>query len=81
MMIWLRWVFSPVGRTVAAIGAFFAILFAAYLKGRKEGTESLRQEQADERERRLNNSLEADRRARERINRGGLLENDGHRRD
>jgi len=81
MMIWLRWVFSPVGRIVAAIGAFFAILFAAYMKGRREGTESLRQEQADERERRLKDSLEADRRARERINGGRLLENDGHRRD
>ena len=81
MMFWLRWIFSPVGRVMTAVGAFFAILFAAYLKGRKEGSESLRREQEDERERRLRDALEADRRARERINRGGLLENDGHRRD
>lgn len=80
-MIWLRFIFSPIGRGVAAIAAAFAFLFAAYVKGRKEGVEALKQEQRDEEMRRLKAAVEADARGRERIARGELLQNDGYRRD
>jgi hypothetical protein len=80
-MIWLRFIFSPIGRAAAAIAAALAFLFAAYVKGRREGVEKLRQEQRDEETRRLRAAIEADARGRERIARGELLQNDGHRRD
>lgn len=80
-MIWLRWVFSPVGRMVATIAAAFSFLFAAYIKGRKEGVEALKREQQDEEMRRLKAAIEADARGRERIARGELLQSDGYRRD
>jgi len=80
-MIWLRFVFSPFGRVVAGIAAAFSFLFMAYVKGRREGVEKLRQEQQDEETRRLKAAIEADARGRERIARGELLQNDGYRRD
>lgn len=80
-MIWLRWIFSPVGRMAAAIAAALSVLFAAYIKGRREGVEALKREQQDEEMRRLRAAIEADARGRERIARGELLQNDGHRRD
>jgi hypothetical protein len=80
-MIWLRWVFSPVGRWLATIGAALSILLAAYLKGRREGKEALEQDQARERERRAKNAIQADDAVRRDIAAGGLLKNDGHRRD
>lgn len=81
MMLWLKWMFSPVGRWAAAVGAAFAILFAAYMKGRKEGSEALRQEQEDERNRRARAAIEAGDAARRDAATGRLLDNDGHRRD
>ena len=80
-MIWLRWIFSPVGRMAAAIAAALSVLFAAYIKGRREGVEALKREQQDEEMRRLRAAIEADARGRERIARGELLQNDGYRRD
>lgn len=80
-MIWLRWIFSPIGRWLAAIGAALSILLAAYLKGRKEGKEALEQDQARERERRARDAIEADNAMRRDTASGGLLKNDGHRRD
>jgi len=80
-MIWLKWVFSPVGRWLAAIGAALSILIAAYLKGRAEGKAALEQDQARERERRAKNAIQADDRVRRDTASGGLLKNDGHRRD
>lgn len=80
-MIWLRWVFSPIGRWAAAIGAALSILVAAYLKGRKEGKEALEQDQARERERRAKDALQADDSVRRDTAAGGLFKNDGHRRD
>lgn len=80
-MIWLRWIFSPIGRWLAAIGAALSILLAAYLKGRKEGKEALEQDQARERERRARDAIEADGAVRRDTAGGGLLKNDGHRRD
>lgn len=80
-MIWLRWIFSPVGRWLAAVGAALSILFAAYLKGRREGKETIEREQAQERERRARDAIQADDAVRRDIAAGGLLKNDGHRRD
>jgi len=80
-MIWLRFIFSPIGRVVAAVATAFAFLFMSYAKGRREGVEKLRQEQRDEETRRLKAAIEADARGRERIARGELLQNDGYRRD
>lgn len=62
---------------VLGVGAFVAVIWLAERKGKAE----LRQEQRDEEMRRLRAAVEADARARERIARGELLQNDGHRRD
>jgi len=80
-MIWLRWIFSPVGRWLATIGAALSILLVAYLKGRAEGKAALEQDQARERERRAKNAIQADDAVRRDIASGGLLKDDGHRRD
>ena len=80
-MIWLNWVVSPIGRWVSGVGGAIAVLLAAYWKARSDGKEALRREQADEANRRLRNAVEADFRARERIARGELLKDDGHRRE
>ena len=80
-MIALTWIWRSFGRWLAAAGAAVAMLFAVYIKARNDGKEALRREQEDERNRRLRNAVEADARGRERIARGELLNNDGHRRD
>lgn len=80
-MIWLKVLLSPVGRAMSAIGGLLGAVLFVYLKGRAEGKKVIREEQERENQRRTENALEADRNARERINRGGLLDNDGHRRD
>ena len=80
-MIWLQWIFSPIGRWLAGIGTVLSILFAAYLKGRREGKAALEQDQARERERRARDAIEADNAVRRDAASGGLLKNDGHRRD
>lgn len=80
-MIWLKWIFSPIGRWLAGIGTVLSILFAAYLKGRAEGKAALEQDQARERERRARDAIEADNAVRRDAASGGLLKNDGHRRD
>jgi hypothetical protein len=77
----MMWLFSPIGRWLAAVGAALSILFAAYLKGRAEGKAALEQDQARERERRARNAIEADNAVRRDIASGGLLKDDGHRRD
>jgi hypothetical protein len=80
-MIWLNWIVSPIGRWVSGVGGAIALLFAAYWKARSDGKEALRREQEAEQHRRLRNAIEADSRARERIARGELLKDDGHRRE
>jgi hypothetical protein len=77
----MMWLFSPIGRWLAAVGAALSILLAAYLKGRAEGKAALDQDQARERERRARNAIEADNAVRRDIASGGLLKDDGHRRD
>lgn len=67
-------------RIISALGALFG-MFALYWKARSDGKEALRLEQEAESHRRMQNAVEADVRARERIARGELLTNDGHRRD
>ena len=80
-MIWLRWIFSPIGRWTAALGAALSILFAAYLKGRREGKDAIVNEQREANDRRVRDAVQADNAARRDIASGRLLENDGHRRD
>lgn len=80
-MIWLRFIFSPVGRWLSAIGGVIAAVFLVYLKGRSAGKDAVRREQEEERNRRGRDALEADDRVRRDIASGRLFENDGHRRD
>jgi hypothetical protein len=61
----------------AIVGVFFGVIWLAERKGKAE----LREELRDEELRRLQDTIEADVRARERIARGELLQNDGFRRD
>jgi len=70
-------VYFMLGTLGLGIAAFVAIIWLAERKGRAE----LKQEQRDDEMRRLRDAVEADVRARERIARGELLQNDGHRRD
>lgn len=65
------------GAILSIIGVFFGVVWLAERKGAAE----LREEQRDEELRRLQDAIEADARARERIARGELLQNDGFRRD
>lgn len=70
-------VYLTLGVTALGVLAFGGIIWLAERKARAE----LRQEQHDDEMRRLRDAIEADARARERIARGELLSNDGHRRD
>lgn len=80
-MMWLGWILSPVGRWMAAVGAALSILFAAYIKGRREGAQAIEREQRDERDRRSQAAIEASNSVRRDAAGGRLYENDGHRRD
>ena len=66
-----------VGALAAVAGVFAGVVWLAERKMAAE----IRSEQRDEDLRRLQDAIEADARARERIARGELLQNDGHRRD
>ena len=77
----MMWLFSPIGRWAAAVGAALSILFAAYMKGRREGAEAIAREQQDERERRARSAIQAGDVVRRDNASGRLYENDGHRRD
>lgn len=82
MMALLSWLWSPIGRALAGVGAILAAALAIYLKGRAEGIEALRLEQLEHNERRLRDALENEDRVRRDIARDdGLLKDDGHRRD
>jgi len=78
---WVSWLLSPIGRWIGLAGVAIAALFGAYMKGRTEASERLRRKQAEDSNRRLRDAIEADGRARERIARGELRNDDGHRRD
>jgi uncharacterized membrane protein len=77
----LTWFFSPIGRWFAVAGAAVAFVLAAFWHARQSGKDALRREQLEESERRTRNALEADDSVRSDIARGGLLKDDGHRRD
>ena len=77
----MMWLLSPIGRWAAAIGAALSILFAAYIKGRREGKEALERDQQNERERRARAAIEAGDNVRRDASSGRVYENDGHRRD
>jgi hypothetical protein len=69
--------FAIIAALAAIAGVFVGVIWLAERKGASE----LLEEQRDEELRRLQDTIEADVRARERIARGELLQNDGHRRD
>lgn len=77
----MMFIFSPIGRWLAAVGAALSLLLAAYLKGRSEGKEAIRQDQESERNRRAKNVIQADDAVRRDIADGRLYETDAHRRD
>jgi len=62
---------------LAGVGAFATIIWLAGERGREQE----RRNQQLEAQRRLRDAIEADARGRERIARGELLSDDGHRRD
>ena len=62
---------------IMALGAGVAIFMTVYLKGRKDASTK----QISDSNRRLRDAIEADTRGRERIARGELLNDDGHKRD
>lgn len=61
---------------IMALGAGVAIFMTVYLKGRKDASTK----QISDSNRRLRDAIEADTRGRERIARGELLNDDGHKR-
>lgn len=65
------------GAILAIIGVFFGVIWLAERKARAE----MKQELDIEAIIRLRSAMEADRRARERIARGELLNDDEHKRD
>ena len=65
------------GTVVATLGLFAGIIWLAERKAKAE----LQSEGAHEAIRKLRQAVEADSRARERIARGELLQDDGHKRD
>jgi hypothetical protein len=65
------------GAILAITGVFFGVIWLAERKARAE----VRQELNIEAIIRLRSAMEADRRARERIARGELFNDDGHKRD
>lgn len=66
-------VYAWIAAGIAGLGVFLAI----YLKGRGDA----KQADAARNNRRLRDAIEADVRGRERIARGELLNDDGHKRD
>lgn len=64
-------------RWFAGAGAGVIALFAVYLTGRRDARDRILSQQS----KRLRDAVEADTRARERIARGELLNDDGHKRD
>jgi hypothetical protein len=66
---------------LAGVGALVAFMVSVYVKGRSDASSNLRAKQAEDANRRLKDAIEADSRGRERIARGELLNDDGHKRD
>ena len=55
----LAWLWSPIGRALAAVGAILGALVAVYLKGRREGVQALEKEQNDASQDRLRRAMRA----------------------
>lgn len=70
-------ILAVVGVVLAVVLVFGGVVWLAERKAKAE----LREEQREEEMRRLRATVEADARARERIARGELLQDDGHKRD
>lgn len=70
---------------VGLLGAIYMAIWAAVRmaeeKGKREGESNLRKEQEKDARRRLENAMAADAKSRAESANGGLLNNDGHRRD
>lgn len=55
----LAWLWSPIGRALAAIGAILGALMAVYLKGRREGAQELERQQNEAAQDRLRRAMRA----------------------
>lgn len=55
----LAWLWSPIGRALAAAGAILGALLAVYLKGRREGVQALEKEQNDAAQDRIRRAMRA----------------------
>lgn len=76
----MMFLFTKIKIWLMAVGAGAAIFLTVYVKGRRDASASLRAKQANDFNRRLRDAIEADTRGRERIARGELLNDDGHKR-
>jgi hypothetical protein len=77
----IGWLFSPIGRALAAIGAILVAIFTIYEKGRKDAKNDIKLKETQESQKKLKKALDADDAARRNNSNGGLLDNDGYRRD
>ena len=73
--------FSKLYAMLAAAGLAIGAFLTVYAKGRKDASDRMRLKQAEDANRRLRDAIQADARGRERIARGELLNDDGHKRD
>lgn len=55
----IAWLWSPIGRALAAVGAICATLVAVYLKGRREGVQALEKDQNEAAQERLRRAMRA----------------------
>jgi hypothetical protein len=79
-MGFLSLILSPLGRAAAALGAILIAVAAIYGKGRRDASAVLEIKQRKDAQRRVENALEADARARRDIADGRLHDDDGHKR-
>lgn len=81
MFSWISWLLSPVGRFLAGIGAILLAIFAIYQKGRKDSSSDIKLREAENARKKLQRATNAADATRANNARGGLLNNDGYRRD
>lgn len=70
-------IFSRMYAWLAGVAALVGFIVSVYVRGRKDADNSKMRDA----HRRLKDAIEADTRGRERLARGELLRDDGHRRD
>jgi hypothetical protein len=79
--MFMNWVVSPIMRWAAYALGLISVVAVIYGKGRSDAKARIRQKQTEESNKRLGATLEADSTVRSDIARGGLLKDDGFKRD